>query len=304
MRSTAVVSGDLVIFGNEAGKLYALNRHDGSEHWNLDTGGAVSSELAMADGKVIFLNFSGKVMAVDAQTGTVSWSLTLGNEHYRSWGHHLASALVVDERIYIGSSAGKILGLLATTGEQVWSVDLKSPVHTKPFVLNGVLYASSDAAVHAIDIATQTQLWRQAISMPTSPAVAEDTLVVGSRQAMVHGLNSATGAGRWTVSHGTHWVTGGPVIRGGNVYIGSSDDHRYQSIELATGNVNWRISMSANVFSTPAFAGDISYLSSGNSYAASGDGVVRAVDQTGAILWTVKGKNFFASPARCIYRWR
>jgi len=193
--------------------------------------------------------------------------------------------------------AGKILGLLATTGEQVWSVDLKSPVHTKPFVLNGVLYASSDAAVHAIDIATQTQLWRQAISMPTSPAAAEDTLVVGSRQAMVHGLNSATGAGRWTVSHGTHWVTGGPVIRGGNVYIGSSDDHRYQSIELATGNVNWRISMSANVFSTPAFAGDISYLSSGNSYAASGDGVVRAVDQTGAILWTFKGKNFFASPA-------
>lgn len=297
VRSTAVINGDLVIFGSEKGRLYALNRHDGSERWAIDTGGVISSTLVIAEGRVIFLNGSGKIMAVDAESGTESWSIATGKEHFRDWGQHLASALVVGERVYIGSSNGKIYGLLPTTGEQVWSIDLGSPIHTTPFVVGGILYVSSDRAVHAVDIATQQQLWSKTFTMPTSPAVANGVLVVGSRQAYIYGLDSATGDERWKLYNDTHWVTGGPVIHEGKVYIGGSDDKRYHSLELATGTVNWRVGMGANVFSTPAIVEDISYVSSGEVYFDRPQtGLVRAIDNKGAISWTFTGKPHFSSP--------
>ncbi len=298
IRSTAVISGDLVILGNEAGKLFALDRRDGRERWSLQTNGAISSELALAEGKVIFLNGAGEVMAVDAGQGRLAWSFATGTkESYRSWGHHLASAWIAGDRLYIGASNGKLYALAVTNGKPLWQMDLHGPVHTKPFVLGDVLYISSDTAVQAIRVADQKLLWQRELDMPTAPAVGQGVLVVGSRQAQVHGLDAATGAGRWVVSHGEHWVTGGPVIHAGRVHIGSSDDHRYQAIELASGKVEWQLGVGANVFSTPAFNGGVSYISSGNSYDEAGNGLVRAVDKQGEILWSFAGKNFFASPA-------
>lgn len=296
IRSTAVTTETSVIFGSENGRLYALDLYNGSEQWNLDTGSAISSELLFADGKIIFMNFAGKIMAVDAVTGTQVWSLNTGGEHYRAWGHHLASALLVDDRIYIGSSSGKVYGLQLATGEQLWTMDLKSPVHTKPFMVNNTLYVSSDTAVHALDITTSKQLWSVPLQMPTSPAVANNTLVVGSRLNYVLAVDVTSGVERWRVSHGVDWVTGGPVIVDGVAYIGSSDDKKYQAIDLANGTVKWEIGMGANVFATPAFDGDISYISSGSSYASPGNGMVRAMHKDGRVLWSLNGKNFFSSP--------
>lgn len=296
IRSTAVTTDTSVIFGSENGRLYSLDLFNGSEQWSLDTGGAISSELLLADGKVIFLNFAGKIMAVDVVTGAQVWNVNTGAEHYRAWGHHLSSALLVGDRIYIGSSSGKVYALKLATGEQLWSMDLKSAIHTKPFMVNDTLYVSSDTAVHALDITTSKQLWSVSLQMPTSPAVADNTLVVGSRLNYVLAVDATSGAERWRVSHGVDWVTGGPVIVDGVAHIGSSDDKKYQAIDLVSGNVKWEIGMGANVFTTPAFNGDISYLSSGSSYASPGNGMVRAVNKDGQILWSLTGKNFFSSP--------
>ncbi len=296
VRSTAVISGGAVIFGTDSGTLYALNLDNGSERWRVDTGGSISSHLLLVDDKVIFLNYSGKIMALDAQSGTQVWSKTSGSEYLRPWGHHLASAIAVDDRIYIGTSAGKVYGLALATGAEVWSIDIKSPVHTRPVVLNGTLFVSSDSAVHAFDITAGKQLWSRQFNNPTSPAVADNTLVVGSRDARVFGLDATTGADRWNISHGPDWVTGDPVILDGIAYIGSSDDKKYQAINLASGALKWEIITGANIFTKPALQGDISYISSGNSYATPGNGTVNAVTKEGKALWTLSGKNFFASP--------
>lgn len=298
IRSTAAVTDSSVIFGSETGRLYALDLQTGAEQWSLDTGGAISSQLLLADGKVIFLALSGKVMAVNAATGVQVWSLNTGAEYYRAWGYHLASALLVGDRIYIGTSSGKLYGLALATGEQQWMMDLKSAIHTKPTLVDGILYVSSDTAVHALDIATSKQLWSVPLQMPASPAVANNTLVVGSRGFFVHAFDATTGAERWKLSHGIDWVSGGAAIVEGVVYIGSSDSKKYQAIELDTGKLKWEVGTGTNVFATPAFNGDISYISSGNSYSngALGHGMVRAVNKAGQLVWSLSGKNFFASP--------
>lgn len=298
IRSTAAVTDSSVIFGSETGRLYALDLQTGTEQWSLDTGGAISSQLLLADGKVIFLTLSGRVMAVNAATGVQAWSLNTGAEYYQSYGHHLASALLVEDRVYIGSSSGKIYGLALATGEQQWVIDLKSAIHTKPALVDGILFVSSDTAVHALDIATSKQLWSVPLQMPASPAVAKNTLVVGSRGFFVHAFDATTGAERWKLSHGIDWVSGGAVIVDGVVYIGSSDSKKYQAIELDTGKLKWEVGTGANVFATPAFNNDISYISSGDSYSdgTPGHGMVRAINKTGQPVWSLNGKNFFASP--------
>lgn len=295
IRSTAVTTDSLVIFGTEAGRLYALDRQTGTEQWSLDAGGAISTELLLADGKVIFLTFTGKVMAVDAATGTQVWSVATGAEFYRGYGHHLASALLVGERVYIGSSSGKLYGLALATGAEDWSMDINSAIHTKPLELDGTLYVSSDSAIHALDIASKTQIWSASLQMPAAPAVANNTLVVGSRNCFVYGFDATTGAERWKLSHGMDWVTGGALIQGDLAYIGSSDDKKFQAIELETGQLQWEIGMGANVFATPAFADDIAYISSGDSYEKP-LGMVRAVNTSGKIVWSISGNKFFASP--------
>lgn len=296
VRSTAVISSDAVIFGTDSGTLYALNRDNGSEQWRVDTGGAISSHLLLIDGKVIFLNYSGKIMALDARSGTQVWSKTVGSEYLRPWGHHLASAIAVDDRIYIGTSSGKVYGLAHASGAEVWSIDIKSAVHTRPALVNGTLFVSSDSAVHALDIAAGKQLWSRQFNNPTSPAVADNTLVVGSRDARVFGLDASTGADRWNIAHGPDWVTGDPVILDGIAYIGSSDDKKYQAINLVSGALAWEIGTGGNVFAKPVFHGDVSYISAGDSYATPGSGRVSAVTKAGKVLWTLSGKNFFASP--------
>ena len=296
VRSTAVTTDNNVIFGVEGGMLYALDLETGSERWRLDTGGAVSSHLLLADGKVIFLNHSGKIMAVDATAGTQVWVKTTTGEHFRPWGHHLASALLADDRIYIGSSSGKLYGLMLDTGEEVWSVDIQSAIHTKPALVDGTLYVSSDTAVHAINIATKSQRWSVSLNNPTSPAIEGNTLVVGGRDANVHGLDATTGAKLWRVPHGMDWVSGDAVILDGIAYIGSSDDETFQAIDRATGSLKWQISTGGNVFSRAAFEGDIAYISSGDSYATPGTGMVQAVNKSGRVQWSMNGKNFFASP--------
>lgn len=300
VRSTAVTTDTAVIFGTDGGVLYALDLETGKERWQLDSGGGISSHLLMADGKIIFLNFSGKIMAVDAETGTQVWSKTTTGEHLREWGHHLASAIQDGDRVYIGSSSGKVYGLALSSGEEVWSVDLKSPIHTQVAILDGRLYISSDTAVHSIDIATKNQFWSLSLNNPTSPAVANGKLIVGHRHNSnnnVHGIDVSTGSIQWSIPHAQDWVTGDPVIVNDIAYIGSSDDMTYQSINIHTGKLNWSVSTGANVFSKPAFNGEVSYISSGNVYPERKyKGRLLAINIQGQLIWEFKEKDFYSSP--------
>ena len=53
MRGAAFVSGDRVYFGSSDGRLYAVEKADGSLAWSFDTGGAIAGAPALAGSLVV-----------------------------------------------------------------------------------------------------------------------------------------------------------------------------------------------------------------------------------------------------------
>jgi len=71
-----------------------------STTWSYTTGGAVSSSLAVADGKLYVGSADNKVYCLNASTGAFIWSYTTGGR--------VTSPAVADGRVYVGSADGKV----------------------------------------------------------------------------------------------------------------------------------------------------------------------------------------------------
>lgn len=67
-----IVNG-VVYIGSLDGNLYALDLKSGAKKWQYNTGGAVRSAAAFADGQVFVGSESFKTFALSAQNGSVNW---------------------------------------------------------------------------------------------------------------------------------------------------------------------------------------------------------------------------------------
>ena len=62
--------------------------------------------------------------------------------------------------------------------------------------------------------------------MPSSPAVANGVLYVGSQDSNIYAFDAGTGAALWTAFTGAA-VDSAPAVADGTVYVGSGDHQLY-----------------------------------------------------------------------------
>lgn len=148
----------------------------------------------------------------------------------------------------------------------------------------------------------------------SSPAVAGETVFIGSGDGFVYALNRATGEPRWRfATQGP--VASSPAVHDGLVFVSSLDGYVY-GIDAATGTQRWRFrTQGERRFTAPGIHGAIPrsermpdpfdvFLSSpvvahGVVYIGSGDQHVYALEaSTGALRWSFRaGDVIHASPA-------
>ncbi|MBI3930499.1 MAG: PQQ-binding-like beta-propeller repeat protein [Chloroflexi bacterium] len=117
----------------------------------------------------------------------------------------------------------------------------------------------------------------------SSPAVADGTVYVGSRDFKLYALDAATGAKRWEYETGS-WVESSPVIANGVVYFGSNDGKLY-ALEARSGEKLWDFKTAYPIMSSPAVADGIVYFGSDDYY-------VYALDaKQGTKLWAFDTKG-------------
>ena len=92
----------------------------------------------------------------------------------------------------------------------------------------------------AVDLAARKQAWHyehpeRKFPFYSSAALPEGRVVLGGRDKMVHCLDAATGAARWTYATRAR-VDSSPAVAGERVYVGSSDGRLYV-LELGSGAV-------------------------------------------------------------------
>jgi eukaryotic-like serine/threonine-protein kinase len=287
--STPAVDQGMLYFVDGDGYLYALNALDGTKKWAFATGGEgdwdqwdlFQSSPEVANGKVYFGSGDGSVYAVDALTGKLAWQYnTLEDSQTASpyWPVH-SSPAVVNGIVYVGGYCGDFYALDAVTGKLEWKYATGRPVQSSPLVNGGLVYfGGRDDVLHALDAKTGVETWAyhspEASWMPSSPAIWNDTLFVGSSNAYTfYAINALTGEIRWKVtSPGRSFSS--PAVAGGVVYYGDATGqgagvgHLY-ALDALTGNQLWSYNVPADVFSSPVVLNGVVYFTSmdGSLYA-------------------------------------
>jgi outer membrane protein assembly factor BamB len=148
----------------------------------------------------------------------------------------------------------------------------------------------------------------------SSPAVAGDTIYIGSSDHMLYALDRTTGAKKWEFKTESR-VTSSAAVNAGVVYFGSFDGNFY-AVDAATGKEKWKFatpgerrfaathlhgaSPVAEVMPDPFdFYLSSPVVANGVVYFGSGDTNIYALDaSTGALKWKFKtGDVVHGSPA-------
>jgi outer membrane protein assembly factor BamB len=245
---------------------------------------------------------------------------------FHTGGRVLSSPAVQGDRVYVGSSDGKLYAIDRATGSERWQFAAKGPIPSSPAVHRGLVYFSSlDGKVYAVDTETGKERWSFATlgerrftapgihgAMPrtermpdpfdvflSSPTVANGVVFIGSGDQHVYALDGQSGAVRWRFKAGDV-IHASPAVADGVVYIGSWDRNLY-ALDAATGRERWRYTTGndTTIYNQIGIASSAA-VSGGRVFVGGRDGHFHVVDaNTGKLAWTHdnKGGWTIGSPA-------
>ena len=184
---------------------------------------------------------------------------------FQAKGPIVASPVVSDGAVYVGSNDYRLYALDARDGSMLWTYRTGGPVSSSPAVWNRAVFAASlDGYVYALDARSGALKWRFKTEgerrftapgihgiipahemMPdpfdmfiSSPAIDRDTLYIGSGDHNVYAIDAQSGTLRWKFTTGDV-VHASPAVSHGVVYIGSWDRYFY-ALDATTGAVKWK----------------------------------------------------------------
>jgi outer membrane protein assembly factor BamB len=287
VRSSPTVANGLVYVGSTDGILYALDRETGLERWKVDVESPVSSSPAVASGLVIIGARDGTFYAIDGQRGSDRWRFETGELipwpwGFEGWDVYTSSPVIVDSIVVFGAGDGVAYALALETGDELWRFSTEGRIRATPAIADNVVFVgSADGRAYALDLATGAEVWRfetdgagisseeQGVdrrSIIASPAVANGTVYIGSRDGYMYALDRVTGTEKWRVSHEGSWAMSSPALDGNLHYAGTSDGRFLHAVNVTSGEEVWRYVGEGYTWSSPSVAGSTVFIGDGAGY--------------------------------------
>ena len=270
VKSVPTVSNDVVYFGADDRKFYAVNAKDGTLLWINDKAmdGYVAS-AAVANNMVYALPKDGSFYAFDIRNGEIIWSTLIGKVAE-------SSPAVGEGIIAFGTDGGDIVALDVSTGKEKWRYDSGViEIKSSPVIADGTLFVgSNDGSVYAITIDKGTLKWKYSTSdnVESSPSVKNGVVYFGSTDSNFFALDALTGKVIWKIPNFGP-VLSGPAISNDIVYFGTRNNFIY-ALDTNTGKMLWKNSTGQNdkdYITSPAISGNMLFAAthSGLLYAYS-----------------------------------
>lgn len=178
-------------------------------------------------------------------------------------GEILASPVMVDDVIYIGTKSGFLLALEADSGHERWRFDLGNYIiRSSPAVVDGVVYITGGYDVYALDAESGQPRWRLPIMLagPSSPTVVDGMLYVASQEGELYAVDAETGTLAWHYK-ADGLVFSSPAVASGMIFFASDTGDLY-ALEVGTGRLRWKAADLGAVHGSPAVGDGAVFVSS------------------------------------------
>lgn len=145
IRGNPVIAGDRVIAISYGNKMLALDKNNGGRLWQREIS---SSETPWVAGNVVYvLTPDFKVIAMDITSGDIIWVSELAkyeNAEARKGVINWAGPLMVNSKLLISGTGGRMVELDAKTGTEINRWNTGDTVSLTPIVAGGTLYILTD----------------------------------------------------------------------------------------------------------------------------------------------------------------
>jgi len=218
VKSSPVISGDLLLIGSYDSHLYGLAAKtegyvhgtpavvdgvayvagcdeilrgirvsDGNEIFRVSSGAYTGASPAILDGRAYYGTYENEVLAVNLKTRRRAWTYRHPERNFPFY----SSAAISGGRLFVGGRDKMMHALDARTGKEVWSFQTGARVDSSPVVASGRVYVgSNDGKLYVFDAATgkPVQQFEAGGPLSASPAIASGRLVIGSQDGKLFAL--------------------------------------------------------------------------------------------------------------------
>jgi len=257
-----------VIIGSFDNYIHAVDRRTGQRQWTFKTADQVRSSIAVGTVSnrldlVLAGSRDGHLYALHSGNGYCRWK-------FEAAGEVRSTPTIKDNTVYFGCEKNKLYALNLDDGSKRWCVDgpgsgVLAAIQQAPAIMNDRLFVvgySFFSDLHALSLHSGNTLWTYEVDdrIESSPAVTDETVYFGSRDAQVYAVDTVNGNQKWVASVGGK-VSSSPIVTDSTIYVGCDDEQLY-ALNRYTGDVRWKYNLGGKIKTSPAIVEDTLFISS------------------------------------------
>ncbi|HNW49833.1 MAG TPA: PQQ-binding-like beta-propeller repeat protein [Prolixibacteraceae bacterium] len=270
----ALIHDGTVYAGNLSGILYAIDLKSGTKKWEYKTENQIMGAPAFAElkGKKVIAagSYDFFLHGVDAQTGKGLWK-------YESDNYLNSSPAISNDRAIFGGCDGFLHMVSLKDGSLVSKNQIATYVASSPAIDKNLAFVGDyDGGFSCIDLVQKKTIWKyenKESSQPfiASPSLADNKVVIGSRDKFVYCFNKDNGTICWKTNTGNR-VEASTVVNKKQVLVANMRGD-VMLLDLKTGKTVWTYELGVAVMNTPAVVEGAIVLAGndGNIYFLSAD---------------------------------
>ncbi len=257
------VAGSYLIVGTRNGEVIVMEGESGSIVGRVRLGLSVNGSVALSDdGRVLYVPLAGG--------GVAAYGVMSGARAWRWEGGPVTVGLATKDGVVVAAVRdGRVIGLDAATGAELWTVEHASPsanaqIQATPRLVDSDILVSDDSGtIRRIRVSDGVLVWSATVGEPVyrSPYVADGIIAVPTTRGSLVALRASDGETMWRAQVGIPGRTrvGAPMISDGTVFAGATDGG-IRAFDARTGSFLWSHVDDAAINSEPLIVGDIVYL--------------------------------------------